>query len=361
MDDHLGVFALGNALALGMGAYLWGRGELTIGTVYLIFYYTELLRQPIEQLRTQLQELQKSDASIARVSELFGTSTKLQDGVGTSIPPGALAIEFAGVSFVYNDKERMTNDEGNAAARSIPSSSSVLGHSSERDLVLNDISFRLEPGRVLGLLGRTGSGKTTLARLLLRLYDPTAGEIRLCGVAAHDAHLHELRQRVGIVTQDVQLFHATVRDNLAFFNPAIDDQQIRDALYELGLGAWYESLPQGLDTELESGSALSAGEAQLLAFARLFLANPDLVILDEASSRLDPATEQLIERAINKLLHNRTAIIIAHRLGTVFRADEIMILEQGRIREHGARAHLADDPDSRFAQLLRTGMEEVLA
>ncbi|MFL5801556.1 MAG: ABC transporter ATP-binding protein, partial [Roseiflexaceae bacterium] len=138
------------------------------------------------------------------------------------------------------------------------------------------------------------------------------------------------------------------------------DAQILVALHDLGLGSWYESLPHGLDTEIESGSALSAGEAQLLAFARLFLADPGLVILDEASSRLDPATEQLIERAVSKLLHNRTGIIIAHRLATVYRADEIMILEQGRIFEHNDRARLADDPDSRFAQLLRTGMEEVL-
>ncbi len=239
--------------------------------------------------------------------------------------------------------------------------SSFINHRSSFDLVLHEISFRLERGRVLGLLGRTGSGKTTLARLLLRLYDPTAGEVRLCGVAARDAHLGELRRRVGMATQDVQLFHATVRDNLTFFNPAIDDAQILVALHDLGLGSWYESLPHGLDTEIESSSALSAGEAQLLAFARLFLADPGLVILDEASSRLDPATEQLIERAVSKLLRNRTGIIIAHRLATVYRADEIMILEQGRILEHNDRSRLADDPDSRFAQLLRTGMEEVLA
>jgi ATP-binding cassette subfamily B protein/ATP-binding cassette subfamily C protein len=363
----LGVFAVGNALALGMGAYLWSQGELTIGTVYLIFYYTELLRQPIEQLRTQLQELQKSDASIARVTELFGVRSKLQAGVGTPIPAGALAVEFDGVSFGYDDDRPPTNDDHTGVqlnARTgvqLNARTTNNGQPATDALVLDNISFRLESGRVLGLLGRTGSGKTTLARLLLRLYDPTAGEVRLGNVAARDAQLSELRRRIGIATQDVQLFHATVRDNLTFFNPAIDDQRICATLDELGLGAWYESLPEGLDTELESGSALSAGEAQLLAFARLFLADPDLVILDEASSRLDPATEQLIERAVSKLLHNRTAIIIAHRLATVFRADEIMILEQGRIREHGDRALLADDPASRFAQLLRTGMEEVLA
>jgi ATP-binding cassette, subfamily B, bacterial len=354
----LGLFAVGNAIAFGLGATLWSRGALTIGTVYMVFYYTELLRQPIEQLRTQLQELQKADAGITRVTELFNTQSKLQEGPGAPIPPGPLAVAFERVSFAY--------DDGQVASRKSQGADKIdAGTYDPRpatcDLVLDDICFELKPERVLGLLGRTGSGKTTLARLLLRLYDPTVGEVRLSGVAARVAHLDEVRRRVGMVTQDVQLFHATVRDNLAFFNPAIGDEQILAALYDLGLGRWYESLPVGLDTELESGGALSAGEAQLLAFARLFLADPGLVILDEASSRLDPATEQLIERAVSKLLRNRTAIIIAHRLATIERADEILILEHGRILEHGDRALLAGDPDSRFAQLLRTGMEEVLA
>jgi ABC-type multidrug transport system fused ATPase/permease subunit len=355
----LGLFAVGNAIAFGLGATLWSRGALTIGTVYMIFYYTELLRQPIEQLRNQLQELQKADAGITRVAELFNTQSKLQDGPGVPIPPGPLSVAFEGVSFGYDDQRPTTNDQRPTTDPELRTPNSEFRTTD--NMVLDDISFELKPGRVLGLLGRTGSGKTTLARLLLRLYDPTSGTLRLGGVAAGDARLDDVRQRVGMVTQDVQLFHATVRDNLAFFNPAVADEQIRAALYDLGLRRWYEALPDGLDTELEAGSALSAGEAQLLAFARLFLADPGLVILDEASSRLDPATEQLIERAVSKILHSRTAIIIAHRLGTIERADEILILEQGRILEHGERTRLAGDPDSRFAQLLRAGMEEVLA
>jgi ATP-binding cassette, subfamily B, bacterial len=227
--------------------------------------------------------------------------------------------------------------------------------------VLTDVSFRLPAGAVLGLLGRTGSGKTTLARLLPRFYDPAAGAIRLGGAPIHAATVAELRRRVGLVTQDVQLFQASVRDNLTFFNPAADDARILAVLDDLGLGAWFRSLPAGLDTELIAGGGLSAGEAQLLAFARAFLADPGLVILDEASSRLDPATERLIERAIDTLLAGRTGIIIAHRLATVQRADEILILEDGRILEAGERTRLAADPTSRFHQLLRTGLEEVLA
>jgi ATP-binding cassette subfamily B protein len=197
---------------------------------------------------------------------------------------------------------------------------------------------------------------------VFRLYDPTAGYISLHGADIRQSRLKALRQRVALVTQDVQLFQASVRDNLTFFDRNIPDERIRAAIEALELADWYASLPEGLDTRLETGGrGLSAGEAQLLAFTRVFLRDPGLVILDEASSRLDPATEQLIERAIDRLLRNRTAIIIAHRLGTVQRADEIMILRDGRVVEYGERERLAADPDSRFYSLLQTGLEEVLA
>ena len=214
----------------------------------------------------------------------------------------------------------------------------------------------------MGLLGRTGSGKTTLARLIFRLYDPKSGHIEINGADLRDVQLNTLREHIAIVTQDVQLFRASIRDNLTFFDRSSSDKQILTTLEELELGDWYRSLPQGLDTQLDTGSrSLSAGEAQLLAFGRVFLRNPGLVILDEASSRLDPATEQRLERAIDKLLQNRTAIIIAHRLGTVQRADEIMILENGEVSEYGDRRELAADANSRFHQLLETGLEEMLA
>jgi ABC-type multidrug transport system fused ATPase/permease subunit len=252
----------------------------------------------------------------------------------------------------------MTNDE-------IPNttnddlSSFVLRPSSS---VLDDISFALAPGQTLGLLGRTGSGKTTLTRLLFRLYDPIGGAIRLDGVDIRDVALADLRGRIGMVTQDVQLFQASIRDNLALFDQAIDDRQIERALEELGLLEWVRWLPDGLNTKLGAGGlGLSAGEAQLLAFARVFLRDPGLVILDEASSRLDPATERLLTRAIGRLLQGRTAIVVAHRLGTVQRADAIMILDRGQVAEHGPRQQLAADSSSRFYQLLQTGLEEVLA
>ncbi|OFX13585.1 MAG: helicase [Armatimonadetes bacterium RBG_19FT_COMBO_69_19] len=325
------LLVVGNALAFGMGAWLLRRGIITIGTVYLFFHYTEMLRRPLEQITRQMQELQRATASISRVGDLLALETATKDGA-VRVPGGALAVDVDHVSFGY-----------------VPD-----------DLVLRDISFRLEPGRVLGLLGRTGSGKTTIGRLFARFYDPTAGAIRLGGTDVRDMSLDDLRGRVGLVTQDVQLFHASVRDNLTFFDPTISDARIVEVLRQLELLGWMQSLPEGLDTQIGPRS-LSAGEAQLLAFARVFFKDPGLVILDEASSRLDPATEQLVERAVGALRRGRTAIIIAHRLGTVQRADEILILDDGAVLEHGARARLAADPSSRFASLLRTGLEEVLA
>jgi len=200
---------------------------------------------------------------------------------------------------------------------------------------------------------------------LFRFYDPDRGLVGLGDggqlVDVRWVPLAELRGRVGMVTQNVQLFHATVRDNLTFFDGRVSDDRIRQVIHELGLGEWLESLPQGLDTVLESGGGgLSAGEAQLVAFMRIFLQDPGLVILDEASSRLDPATEHLLERAVGRLVRGRTAIMIAHRLRTVQRADEIMILEDGCIREYGDRATLAGDSASQFHGLLQAGLEEVL-
>lgn len=163
-----------------------------------------------------------------------------------------------------------------------------------------------------------------------------------------------------MVTQDVQIFNATVRENLAFFDATVSDERLLGVIEEIGLTSWLATQPAGLDTQIAAGG-LSAGESQLLAFARLFLADPGLVILDEASSRLDPATERLIERAVSKLLQGRTGILIAHRLATVERADQVLILDDGRVAEMGVRAKLAADPASRFSELLRSDLQAVLA
>ena len=323
-----------------VAAYLWGdqlfrNGVLTIGTVYLIFYYIDVMKSPLWVIQRQIQDLQQASASLNRIAELFAEQPTIWDGPIATLPTGPLAVNFDDVSFHYEDDETA---------------------------VLSNISFNLQPGSILGLLGRTGSGKTTITRLLYRFYDPTNGAISLGNSSLTDLRQLQqqtIRERIGMVTQDVQLFHASVRDNLTLFDDQIADERILQALHDLGLDEWLASLSDGLNTRLDAEENLSAGEAQLLALARVFLADPGLVILDEASSRLDPATEQLIERALDRLLANRTVIIIAHRLATVQRADEIMVLENGRILEHNDRILLVNDPKSQFYKLLQTGLEAV--
>jgi ABC-type multidrug transport system fused ATPase/permease subunit len=347
------LFFIGYGLGLAIGAYLYTQGSVSIGTAFLIVYYIGMLSAPLDGIREQIQDLQQASAGISRIGQLFAIQPRVLDAPHATLPAGPLAVTIEGVSFRYDDAALNGSADAAEASLGDPHSSS--------DLVLQDIDVSLEPGQVLGLLGRTGSGKTTLTRLLFRLYDPTAGAIRLGGVDIRGVAFADLRGRVGMVTQEVQLFQASIRDNLALFDRRIEDRRIERALDELGLWEWVQSLPKGLDTQLGAGGlGLSAGEAQLLAFARVFLRDPGLVILDEASSRLDPVTELLLVRAIERLLQGRTAIIIAHRLDTVRRADAIMILDQGTIAEQGARAQLAVDPGSRFYRLLQTGLEEVL-
>jgi ABC-type multidrug transport system fused ATPase/permease subunit len=339
MDSFVGgtstaLFTIGTGAALAFAAWLFRQGELSIGTVFLVFTYAEMLSRPIQAINRQIQDLQAAAAAVGRVYELLDTAPAIVDGPGAPIAPGPLGAELARVWFRYADEEPL----------------------------LEDVSIRIEPGRVLGLLGRTGSGKTTITRLLLRFYDPQAGEVRVGDVDVRLPSLRALRDRVGLVTQEVQLLHASVRDNLTFFDPSVSDERVIDVIVRLGLGAWLESLPRGLDTQLASGeTGLSSGEAQLLAFARVFLRDPGIVVLDEATSRLDPASELRVERAVDRLFEGRTAIVIAHRLRTVLRADDILVLEGGRVVEFGPRESLASDDSSRFAGLLRTGLEEVIA
>ncbi|MHA1531817.1 MAG: ATP-binding cassette domain-containing protein, partial [Candidatus Heimdallarchaeota archaeon] len=215
--------------------------------------------------------------------------------------------------------------------------------------------------RKMGLVGQTGSGKTTLARLIFRLYDPKSGKIRVNGINTKNFPLKELRSNIAYVTQDVELFKASIRDNVTFFDKEIPEEIILEIFKDIGLEEWYNHLPNGLETIIKSEECgLSAGEEQLLALTRAFLKNPKIVILDEASSRLDPATERQIEIALEKLLQGRSAIIIAHRLTTLYKVDDILILSDGEMMEYGSREDLAKNPNSEFSQLLQKGIEEVL-
>jgi ATP-binding cassette, subfamily B, bacterial len=322
------VFSAGEILSLVAGTMLFHAGTISLGTVYLLFRYTSLLRDPLEQISDQQQAAQEAIAGFARVQQLLDERPTIRDTGRRSLPYGPLAVELDGVSFAYSNGAK----------------------------VLSELDLRLRPGKVLGVVGRTGSGKTTLTRLLLRLLDPTEGTVRIGATDLRDVRIADLRQRVALVTQDVQLFDANVRDNLTLFGAhRSNDSELVDVLSELGLGPWYDALPDGLDTVLGPGGAgVSAGEAQLLAFARVFVRDPGVVILDEATSRLDPVSEERIERAVDKLLSGRTAILIAHRLGTLDRAEEVLVLEGGRVVEHDDRQRLVGRAGSRFAELLAT-------
>ncbi len=314
------LFSTGYVLTLGLGIGLYMAGAATLGTVYLFFNYMAMLEAPLDQITQQLQEFQKAAAGLRRVREMLDFQRDVLDGeTALAINAGGgLRVEFDSVRFNYGGAQD----------------------------VLKGVSFTLEPGETLGVLGRTGSGKTTLIRLLFRLYDATQGRVLLNGVDVRQTRVAELRQHVGLVTQDVQLFHGSVKENLTFFDASIPDEEIRRVAGQLGIESWMDS---GLTA---GGAGLSGGESQLLAFARVFLKNPELVILDEPSSRLDPATEKMLTRAVDRLLERRTGIIIAHRLQTVQRVDKILVLADGRIVEFGRREDLARDPASRYSQLV---------
>lgn len=358
------LYIAGYGLGLALGAWLYLQGELTIGAAFVLAYYIGMVATPLDALRAQGEVLQQATVGVRRVNELFRQQPQAAYSGGQALPAGALGVTLAQVSFTYVDAAQTAAAREDAAQpdASAPAPLPQAPNLRFSPTTLDSISFTLPPGRVLGVLGRTGSGKTTLTRLLYRLYDPDAGVIALGGVDLRTVGLDELRRRVGVVTQEVQLFQATLRENITFFDASIDDAAVMAALAELGLAEWVRAMPDGLDTLLSAGGrGLSAGEAQLLAFARLLLRNPGLVILDEAAARLDPITEQRLEAAIDRLLRQRTGVIVAHRLHTLLRADDILILEDGRVIEYGARATLAADPTSQFARLLQSGLEEVLA
>ena len=318
------------AIAYGAGGLLYRDGELTLSKVYLLISYALLLIMPMEAIRTQLQYLQQAAAAVRRVGELLMTEPSMSEGT-RRLPSGPLAVAFEHVHFGY----RGTADESGAN-------------------VLHDFSFTLEPGRYLGLVGRTGAGKTTIAQLLYRFYDPQSGTVRIGGCDLRDVTWDAIRTQVGYVGQDIQLVHGTLRDNLTFFDADTADAELLDVLTSLGLRAWLHRFPDGLDS-MVSHTSLSAGEAQLIGLARVFMKRPGLLILDEPTSKVDPDTERFLQRAIDTLLARATGIVIAHRLATLAKADEILIIDDGRVVEHDFSERLLADRESAFAALLRTG------
>jgi ABC-type multidrug transport system fused ATPase/permease subunit len=322
-----GAVVTGTVVSIVASALLVSRDVISLGTAFLLFQYVLLISRPLEEVVHELETVQKANGAMVRVIDLLAVAPTVVDQGTTSPAPGALSVEFDRVGFDYGDDQP----------------------------VLADVSARIDGGRSVGIVGRTGSGKTTFSRLVMRLVETDVGTIALGGVPIASIPMTELRRRVALVPQEVELFGGTIRENVTMFDPIPSDSEVIAALKAVGLGTLAAG---GVDRRLGAGGAgLSAGEAQLLAMARVWLRDPDLVVLDEATARVDPETEARLESAIRELMRDRTTLVIAHRLSTLREVDEIIVFDHGRIVEHGDRLDLAADDDSRFARLLQLSLE----
>ena len=321
------LFIGGMAVGLSVAAGLYRAGLLTLGTVWLVYRYSELIRGPLSALRAEMQQLQQAQASLVRIDELLAESNAAHDGAAR-LPVAACSLEFDRVRFSY-----------------------VAGAP-----VLREVSFALAAGTVLGLVGSTGSGKSTIARLLARMIELQAGDVRLGGVSVRELASRHLRQRVAMLPQETQIIPGSLRDNVALFDDAVSAAAVANACQRLGAGTWLRGLADGVETVIGAGGReLSSGERQLVAIARILLRDPSLVILDEPAARIDPATEALVRGALAQLLHGRTGLVIAHRRSTLDLVDSIALLERGNIVERSAWADLVAGAESRIKAFIEHG------
>ena len=305
-----GVIAVG--LVVGAGGWLVNRGDVSIGTVIAFVLLVNQLFEPVQQLSQLYNTVQSSAASLNKLFGILDTDPDVMPGEAEL--PASGMIEVRGVSFRY-------------PATDIP--------------VLRDVSITIADGERLALVGPTGAGKSTLAKLVARLYDPTAGQIGLGGVDLRDSTAESLRERVVVVPQEGFLFGGTIADNIRIARPDAGDDELLEALDAIGVQEHIAQLPDGLWTEVrERGSRLSAGERQLVSLARAALVDPAVLVLDEATSNLDPGTEAIVEQALERLMTGRTTIVVAHRLSTVRRADRIAVVADGRLTELGTHDEL---------------------
>jgi ABC-type multidrug transport system fused ATPase/permease subunit len=340
------VSGLAQALIYGFGGYLVLHGDLEAGTVVTMALLLNRLYAPLTALGTARLDVVTALVSFERVFEVLDIKPLIVERADPdAVPDGPVSVELDHVRFGYPSADRVSLASLEEVA--------VLD---DRDSVevLHDVSFRVEPGQTVALVGPSGAGKSTLASLVSRLYDVDAGEVRLSGVDVRDLSFASIRSTVGVVTQDGHLFHDSIRANLLFAAPEADDDRLWDALDRARLATLVRSLPDGLDTIVgERGYRLSGGERQRLTIARLLLARPRVVILDEATAHLDSESELAVQEALVEALAGRTAVVIAHRLSTIRAADRILVIESGRVVESGSHVELLA-AGGRYAELHRT-------
>jgi ATP-binding cassette subfamily B protein len=328
--EMLGVVAMLSVLAVG--ERLLAHDSLTIGTLITALYLLQLVFQPLQELSDVYGQLQSGAAAMVKIAAILEEEPEIDDRRGAEPLPRIVGdLEIDDVVFAYG-----------------------------REPILHGVSFHIPPGGCLALVGESGGGKSTLARLIGRFYDPDEGAVRVDGHDLRDVRLGSYRRQLGVVLQDPFLFSGTIASNIRFAKPDATDAEVEAAATAVGVDRVAARLSGGLDHVVrEGGAGLSAGERQLISIARALLADPRILVLDEATSNIDRPTEVLIERALDQLLHGRTSIIIAHRLSTARRADEILVVEHGRIVQRGSEPELlaADGPFRRLAHRLGEGEE----
>jgi len=344
------VSALAQALVYGLGGYLALTGDLAAGTVVALALLLTRLYGPLTALANVRVDVMTALVSFERVFEVLDLPPMIDEKPEPRpVPSGPLSVEFDAVRFAYPAADRVSLASLEEVA--------VLDQRGGEE-VLHGVSFRAEPGQMIALVGSSGAGKSTIASLIPRLYDVDSGAVRLSGVDVRDVSFADLRGAVGVVTQDGHLFHDTIRSNLAYARPEATDDDIWHALRQARLGVLVESLPDGLDTVVgERGYRLSGGERQRLTIARLLLAQPRVVILDEATAHLDSESEVAVQEALATALEGRTALVIAHRLSTIRAADQILVVEAGEVVERGTHEDLLVT-GGRYAELYRTQFAE---